>query len=83
MKLRKLKHRPKKDYKNICPNCGEKGPHWVNTGNYFIGNSGFWTCSKMYDENGRRKEEHNSLPSISSTLSAFYDALAAIDVGAI
>lgn len=46
-----------------CPECGEKGFHWVQFPQsvesliYNEPPDGFWTCAKFY-ENGRRKAEH-------------------------
>lgn len=48
--------------KHTCENCGEKGGHWVSTrGTSLWGiiegvddQEGFWTCPKLYDDNGRR-----------------------------
>jgi hypothetical protein len=51
---------------HTCENCGEKGGHWVSTrGTSLWGivagvddQEGFWTCPKLYGEDGRRLPEH-------------------------
>lgn len=48
--------------KTVCPECGERGKHFVGTqhhkvagANYPSWLNGFWTCSKFYDPvTGRR-----------------------------
>ena len=43
-----------------CPNCGQKGPHWVGVpmtlGDLLSGTEpdGFWVCDKYYGEDGTR-----------------------------
>jgi len=45
-----------------CENCNEFGGHWVSTRGISLAamitgqddQEGFWTCPKLYDENGRR-----------------------------
>ena len=47
---------------HTCENCGEKGGHWVRTRPMSIealftgvdDSEGFWTCPKLYGEDGRR-----------------------------
>jgi len=47
---------------HTCENCGEKGGHWVSTRGLSIAviltgqddQEGFWTCPKLYGEDGRR-----------------------------
>ncbi|MBE2245571.1 MAG: hypothetical protein IAE86_22665 [Burkholderiaceae bacterium] len=47
---------------HTCENCGEKGGHWISTrGISFAAlvtgqddSEGFWTCPKLYGEDGRR-----------------------------
>lgn len=41
---------------DICPNCGEQGPHWVEPPD-LLGMEGFWTCPKLYGADGRRLPE--------------------------
>ena len=60
MKLRKLKHRSKKDY-TFCPNCGMKEKHWIDTSYTFYTFSGFWICPKLYSVDGRRLDNFNQL----------------------
>lgn len=44
------------DNTNICPECGERGLHWVSYGDsVWIPERGFWICDKFY-KNGRRLE---------------------------
>jgi len=46
----------------VCENCGEFGGHWVSIRGTSIfsmihgldDQEGFWTCSKLYREDGRR-----------------------------
>lgn len=45
----------------ICPECGERGSHWVqwpmsleDLFGSFRSPSGFWTCAKFYGPDGRR-----------------------------
>lgn len=44
----------------LCPNCGEKGPHWVGFPMSLsdllagTGPDGFWVCEKYYGPDGRR-----------------------------
>lgn len=57
---RKLKRRIAN---TICPNCGEKGPHYIQAPPFAwrlnIGvEGGFWTCPKMYGPDSRRLPEH-------------------------
>ncbi len=55
-------HHQKKLSTVICENCGEFGGHWVSIrGTSIFGiihgiddQEGFWTCSKLYGEDGRR-----------------------------
>ena len=43
-----------------CPNCGQKGPHWIGVpmtlGDLLSGTTpdGFWLCDKYYGEDGKR-----------------------------
>lgn len=43
-----------------CPECGQKGPHWVvvpmTLGDLFSGTEphGFWLCDKFYGTDGKR-----------------------------
>ena len=50
----------RKKHNVICPNCGDKGLHYVAPlpfGNSYIpASNGFWTCSKYYGKDGRRIE---------------------------
>ena len=47
---------------HTCENCGEKGGHWISTRGISLAalitgqddQEGFWTCPKLYDDNGRR-----------------------------
>lgn len=47
---------------HTCENCGEKGGHWVSTRGMSLvalitgqdDSEGFWTCPKLYGEDGRR-----------------------------
>ncbi len=56
------KARQRKLMQHTCENCGEKGGHWVKTRGIslaalFTGqddSEGFWTCPKLYGEDGRR-----------------------------
>lgn len=54
----------KRKIKNtICPNCGLKGPHFIQAPPFSwslnLGVSGgFWTCPKYYGSDGRRLPEH-------------------------
>lgn len=34
-----------------CPECGKRGPHWVDATGW---GGGFWTCAKFYGIDGRR-----------------------------
>lgn len=63
MKQRKYKKTKYKLFGHLlntrCPNCHERGPHWISVGeeNFMLPyaqNGGFWTCPKLYDENGIR-----------------------------
>lgn len=42
----------------ICPECGEKGRHWISPDEsallYVKRKSGFWICKKFYGSDGRR-----------------------------
>jgi hypothetical protein len=39
----------------ICPNCGEPGPHYiVDPAPFFGGDMSGWTCPKLYGPDGRR-----------------------------
>jgi hypothetical protein len=46
----------------VCPECGEKGAHWLYwfdngpDSDLFDGTAGFWTCAKFYGPDGRRIE---------------------------
>ena len=43
--------------KTVCPECGERGKHYVGP-NWF--RVGFWTCDKFYDkETDRRMDIEN------------------------
>ncbi len=52
-------------FAHVCENCGERGGHWVqmpqSLESLLAGAEphGFWTCSKMYGDDGRRLPEHN------------------------
>jgi len=45
-----------------CENCGEPGGHWISTRGSSLealitgidDQEGFWTCQKLYGEDGRR-----------------------------
>lgn len=47
---------------HTCENCGEKGGHWISTRGMSLAalltgqddSEGFWTCPKLYGEDGRR-----------------------------
>lgn len=57
---RKLK---RKIRNTICPNCGEKGPHFIQAPPFSWSLNenvagGFWTCSKYYGTDGKRLPEH-------------------------
>ena len=47
---------------HTCENCGEKGGHWISTRGTSLAalltgqddSEGFWTCPKLYGEDGRR-----------------------------
>lgn len=47
---------------HICENCGERGGHWISTRGMSLAailtgqddQEGFWTCPKLYGEDGRR-----------------------------
>lgn len=48
----------------ICPECGERGAHWVVLTPELVPlwqdiseNGGFWTCDKFYGADGRRISE--------------------------
>lgn len=49
-----------KDHSIICPECGERGAHWIGlpyTMQNMIDNStpdGFWACPRLYGTDGRR-----------------------------
>jgi hypothetical protein len=49
-----------KDIAPPCPECGDKGPHWVGfpqtLEDVLIGTEqvGFWTCNKFYGPDGKR-----------------------------
>lgn len=59
-----LKHAARQQVlaKHVCENCGERGGHWVSTRGLSIAalltgqddSEGFWTCPKLYGEDGRR-----------------------------
>jgi len=39
----------------VCPECGEKGMHWISTKDTFFHiQPGFWTCKKFYGPDGKR-----------------------------
>ncbi len=42
----------------ICPECGERGRHWVVVPSFWFerDSGGFWVCPRLY-ENGRRIDE--------------------------
>jgi hypothetical protein len=44
----------KEDRKTVCPECGERGRHWVE-GSWR--DYGFWTCAKFYDPVTKRRIE--------------------------
>ena len=47
---------------HTCENCGERGGHWISTRGTSLealmtgvdDQEGFWTCPKLYGEDGRR-----------------------------
>ena len=43
----------------ICPECGERGKHWVvDPAPWFGGDfGGFWICEKFYGADGNRLAE--------------------------
>jgi hypothetical protein len=49
--------------KHVCENCGEMGGHWVSTRGLSLmamitgqdDQEGFWTCSKYYDPETKRR----------------------------
>lgn len=58
-----------------CPNCGQKGPHWVGVpmtlADLMSGTEpeGFWLCDKFYGLDGKRlpaNVEHNRRTAASS-----------------
>jgi hypothetical protein len=36
----------------ICPECGERGKHWIEANGFW--NESFWICDKFYDADGFR-----------------------------
>ena len=50
----------KRDVAPPCPNCGERGPHWVSMPYTLLDllngaeERGFWTCPMYYGPDGRR-----------------------------
>lgn len=48
-----------------CPNCGQKGPHWVGVpmalGDLLAGTEpdGFWLCEMYYGDDGKRLPSNN------------------------
>jgi hypothetical protein len=69
---RKLKRKIKN---TICPNCGEKGLHYIQAPPFAwrlnIGvEGGFWSCPKMYGPDGRRLPEHIENEKHSSNMSS-------------
>jgi len=57
----KRNHIQRKRYNKItCPECGERGMHYLGVGETSVNfTKGFWTCDKFYDkETGRRLESN-------------------------
>lgn len=61
---KRMKHRETAGWlrdQQVCPECGEKGLHWVNTPTFLtdilasgdIRPRGFWTCAKFYKDGVR------------------------------
>lgn len=66
---RKLK---RKIANTVCPNCGEKGPHFIQAPPFSwslnVGVAdGFWTCNKCYGPDGKRLPEYTNKTNIGDT----------------
>ncbi len=60
MKNRDTARKLARDNAPPCPECGQKGPHWVGVpmtlGDLLSGTEpeGFWLCDKFYGQDGKR-----------------------------
>ena len=73
----------RKEKNKLCPNCGLPGPHWIqhpysddNLASMF-GDTGFWTCPKLYGPDGRRLNTVDETLTLGSTY-AFMSALSSL-----